>query len=67
MKSSPLKPPARVSIVPASSCTCPSLNSSIASVELARCEYITARENIIALGNSGTGKTHACLALGLAA
>jgi IstB-like ATP binding protein len=25
------------------------------------------RDNVIALGNSGTGKTHACLALGLAA
>ncbi len=29
--------------------------------------YLIARDNIIALGNSGTGKTHACLALGLAA
>jgi DNA replication protein DnaC len=36
-------------------------------LELARCEYIVARDNVIALGNSGTGKTHACLALGLAA
>jgi len=44
----------------------PSLNKPLA-LELARCEYIVARENIIALGNSGTGKTHACLALGLSA
>jgi len=44
----------------------PSLNKPLV-LELARCEYIVARENIIALGNSGTGKTHACLALGLAA
>jgi DNA replication protein DnaC len=44
----------------------PSLNKPLA-LELARCEYIVARENIIALGNSGTGKTHVCLALGLAA
>ena len=36
-------------------------------MELARCEFISKRENIIALGNSGTGKTHAALALGLAA
>ncbi len=36
-------------------------------LELARCEYILRRENVIALGNSGTGKTHAALALGLAA
>jgi DNA replication protein DnaC len=36
-------------------------------LELARCEYILRRENIIALGNSGTGKTHVALALGLAA
>ncbi len=34
-------------------------------LELARCEYVERRENIIALGNSGTGKTH--IALGLAA
>ena len=27
-------------------------------LELARCEYVARRENIIALGNSGTGKTH---------
>ena len=34
-------------------------------MELARCEYIERRENVIAVGNSGTGKTH--IALGLAA
>ena len=33
----------------------------------ARCEYIERRENVIALGNSGTGKTHIALGLGLAA
>ena len=31
--------------------------------QLARCEYIERRENVIAIGNSGTGKTH--IALGL--
>ena len=35
--------------------------------QLARCEYIDRRENVIAIGNSGTGKTHIALALGLAA
>ncbi len=44
----------------------PSLNKALV-LELARCEYITRRENIIALGNSGTGKTHLALGLGLAA
>ncbi len=44
----------------------PSLNKMLV-LELARCEYILRRENIIALGNSGTGKTHIALALGLAA
>ena len=44
----------------------PSLNKPL-TLELARCEYVVARDNIIALGNSGTGKTHVCLALGLAA
>ena len=36
-------------------------------MELARCEYIERRENVIAVGNSGTGKTHIALGLGLAA
>ena len=44
----------------------PSLNKMLV-MELARCEFVSKRENIIALGNSGTGKTHAALALGLAA
>ena len=44
----------------------PSLNKRLV-LELARCEYIAQRENIIALGNSGTGKTHVALGLGLAA
>ena len=44
----------------------PGLNQMLV-LELARCEYILRRENIIALGNSGTGKTHVALALGLAA
>ena len=33
-----------------------SLNKMLV-LELARCEYVERRENIIALGNSGTGKT----------
>ncbi len=50
----------------------PSLNKALV-LELARCEYVDRceyverRENIIALGNSGTGKTHIALGLGLAA
>ena len=44
----------------------PSLNKMLV-LELARCEFILRRENVIALGNSGTGKTHVALALGLAA
>jgi DNA replication protein DnaC len=44
----------------------PSLNKTLV-LELARSEYIERRENIIALGNSGTGKTHIALGLGLAA
>ena len=35
----------------------PSLNKTLVR-ELARSEYVTRRENIIAVGNSGTGKTH---------
>ena len=46
--------------------TIPGLNKMLVP-ELARCEYILRRENITALGNSGTGKTHVALALGLAA
>ena len=44
----------------------PSLNKMLVT-ELARGEYILRRENIIALGNSGTGKSLVALALGLAA
>ncbi|MHA6646272.1 IS21-like element helper ATPase IstB [Mesorhizobium sp. A623] len=36
-------------------------------LELARCEWIERRENVIALGPSGMGKTHVALGLGLAA
>lgn len=42
-----------------------SLNKMLV-LELARCEFILRRENVIALGNSGTGKSHVALALGLA-
>ena len=44
----------------------PSLNKAL-TIELARCEFVDRRENIIALGPSGTGKTHVSLGLGLAA
>jgi DNA replication protein DnaC len=44
----------------------PSLNKKMV-LELARCEWIGRRENVLCLGNSGTGKTHIGLALGLAA
>ena len=36
-------------------------------LELARCEWMGRRENVIALGPSGTGKTHVALGIGLAA
>ena len=38
-----------------------------AEQRLARCEWIERQENVIALGPSGTGKTHVALGLGLAA
>ena len=44
----------------------PSLNKSLV-LELARSEYVARRENVIAIGNSGTGKSHIALGLGLAA
>ena len=44
----------------------PSLNKRLV-LELTRSEYLDRRENVLALGNSGTGKTHCALALGLAA
>ena len=44
----------------------PSLNKMLV-LELARGEYVERRENVIALGNSGTGKSHVALGLGLAA
>jgi DNA replication protein DnaC len=44
----------------------PSLNKTMV-LELARCEFLTRHGNVLLLGNSGTGKTHVALALGLAA
>ena len=44
----------------------PSVNKRLV-LELARSAYLDRRENVLALGNSGTGKTHLALALGLAA
>jgi len=44
----------------------PSLNKLLV-LELARCQYVAERENVIAVGNSGAGKTHIALAPGLAA
>jgi DNA replication protein DnaC len=44
----------------------PSLNKTLV-LELARSDYVARRENVIAVGNSGTGKTHIALGLGLAA
>ncbi len=44
----------------------PALNKAL-TMELARCEFVDRRENVIALGPSGTGKTHIALGLGLAA
>ena len=38
----------------------PSVNKAMVA-ELARCEYVQRRENVIAVCNSGTGKTHVAL------
>jgi len=35
--------------------------------QLAACEYLDGRENVLLIGNSGTGKTHLATALGIAA
>lgn len=42
----------------------PSLKKTL---ELARCEFLVRRENVLLPGNSGTGKTHIAPSLGLAA
>ena len=44
----------------------PSVDKALV-MELARCEYVQRRENIIAALNSGADKTHIALGLGLAA
>jgi len=44
----------------------PSLNRKLVC-ELAKCEYIKQYKNIIAVGNSGMGKTHLAIALGIIA
>lgn len=44
----------------------PSLNKMLV-MELVRCDFINRQENVIAVGNSGTGKLHIAIGLGLAA
>jgi len=44
----------------------PAVNKALV-LELTRCEFLQRRENVLLLGNSGTGKTHLALALGLSA
>jgi DNA replication protein DnaC len=44
----------------------PSVNKPLLC-ELARCEYIDRRENVLFVGNPGTGKTHLAIALAMAA
>ncbi|MGA8708384.1 MAG: IS21-like element helper ATPase IstB [Steroidobacteraceae bacterium] len=44
----------------------PTLNKAMV-LELSRCEFLGRNENVLLLGNSGTGKTHIALALGLSA
>jgi len=44
----------------------PSVNKLLVS-ELARGEYIDKRENVLLVGNSGTGKSHLAIALGIIA
>jgi DNA replication protein DnaC len=44
----------------------PVLNKKLV-LDLARCEFVSRRENIIARGPSGVGKTHIAIGLGLAA
>ena len=44
----------------------PSLDKNLV-LELARCEFVARQENVIAIGDNGTGKTHIAIALGLAA
>ena len=44
----------------------PSVNKPLMT-ELVRCAYIEARENVLLVGNTGTGKTHLATALGIEA
>ena len=44
----------------------PSINKPMVT-ELVRCEYVEKRENVLLVGNPGTGKTHLATALGIEA
>ena len=43
---------------------CRAFSEQTLVLELARCEFLARRENVLLLGNGGTGKTHVALALG---
>ncbi len=47
-------------------CARPSVNRPMIT-ELVRCQYIDKRENVLLVGNPGTGKTHLATALGIEA
>lgn len=44
----------------------PSLNKRLV-MELSRCDYLENKENVVIIGNSGTGKTHVAKSLGIKA
>lgn len=49
---------------------CSQLNDSISPIflnELASCQFISGRQNVVMIGNPGRGKTHLAIALGLKA
>lgn len=49
---------------------CSQLNDAVSPVflnELASCQFISGRQNVVMIGNPGRGKTHLSIALGLKA
>ena len=67
MSRDPIKIRLLICLMPSACCPAHTGVNKVLTMELARCAFVDRHENVIALGPSGTGKTHVALGVGLAA